>query len=132
MSLGSPPPSSSAGADAPRFPPDRIKFHSENVESTRARLATLRSTATSEQSALTRLEGEKETKTAELEAVEAEIEELRAELEELQRVVEEKTGELEEVRRKGAKSAKVLDKALKEIASCVSGPTMLLVLTGHG
>lgn len=98
----------------------RITFHSENVDSTRARLATLHATATSEKAALARYEGEKETKSQELEAIEAEIEELREELNVMQQVVEEKNAELEEVRKMGAKSAKVLDKALKEIASCVS------------
>jgi structural maintenance of chromosome 1 len=105
--------------------PYRIKFISENVDSTRARLETLRATATSQQTALDNLEIEKQTKTEELEAIEAEIEELRDELAELQKVVEAKNEEYEEVRRKGAKSARVLDKALKEIASCVSSTSLL-------
>ncbi|ORY92949.1 P-loop containing nucleoside triphosphate hydrolase protein [Leucosporidium creatinivorum] len=97
---------------------NQITFQSDIVDGNRARLETLRATATSQQTALDNLEGEKQTKTEELEAIEAEIEELREELAELQKVVDEKTEELEEVRRKGAKSARVLDKALKEIASC--------------
>ena len=44
-------------------------------------------------------------------------------------VVEAKNAELEEVRKKGAKSAKVLDKALKEIASCVSTLSLSLSLS---
>ncbi|ORY92961.1 condensin complex subunit SMC1 [Leucosporidium creatinivorum] len=97
---------------------NQITFHSDIVDGIRARLETLRATATSQQTALDNLEGEKQTKSEELETIEAEIEELREELAELQKVVDEKNEELEEVRRKGAKSARVLDKALKEIASC--------------
>lgn len=42
---------------------------------------------------------------------------------ELQGVLAEKNAELEDVRKKGGKSARVLDKAMKEIAACVSSPS---------
>lgn len=55
-----------------------------------------------------------------LQEIEAEIDELNTTQQGLVSVTEEKSHALEEVRKLGAKSAKALDKVLKEIAACVS------------
>lgn len=65
------------------------------------------------------MQEEKETTSAELVTIEGEIEELKETLVELQEVLVAKNVELDEVRKKGGNSARVLDKAMKEIAACV-------------
>lgn len=54
--------------------------------------------------------------------MEGTIAELREELSGLQERLEEKTKVVEQVKKVSARSAKVLDAALKEISSCVSRP----------
>ncbi|CEQ42431.1 SPOSA6832_04230 [Sporobolomyces salmonicolor] len=97
---------------------NQIRFQGEQVEAIRERLSTLQATADTQRASLEQLSALKEEKQAELEALEQEIEDLKQTLEELQVTLANKNAELEEVRKSGSKAAKVLDKALKEVATC--------------
>lgn len=83
-------------------------------------MQTLQDTAEREQASIERLEQDRTSKSDELVAIEADIGRLQTQLAELQAVVEDRNAKLENVRKTGSKSAKALDKALKEIAECVS------------
>ncbi|GAA5966085.1 hypothetical protein JCM21900_006440 [Sporobolomyces salmonicolor] len=97
---------------------NQIRFQGEQVEAIRERLSTLQATADTQRASLEQLSALKEEKQAELEALEQEIEDLKQTLEELQVTLANKNAELEEVRKSGSKVAKMLDKALKEVATC--------------
>ncbi|KAL8278439.1 hypothetical protein RQP46_009129 [Phenoliferia psychrophenolica] len=96
----------------------QIAFQTEQVNSVRSRLAQLEKTAEEARTSLASLSDERDATTAEQEAMETEIETLKETLEGLQATVAEKNAALEDVRKQGSKSGKVLDKALKEVASC--------------
>ncbi|KAK4053210.1 Structural maintenance of chromosomes protein 1 [Microbotryomycetes sp. JL221] len=97
---------------------NQLSFEKEQLESTNARLETVQTTADQQQKSIDRLQQDRQTLLDQLEQVEREIDELRTELEQLQTVVDDKNKELEIVRSSGSKSAKALDKVLKEIANC--------------
>ena len=83
------------------------------------RLAGVQATADKERATIARLTKDKKTTQAEHEALQVAIDEAKEMLAELTAVLAEKTAALEEVKKKGGKSARALDKVLKEIAACV-------------
>ncbi|KAK4703834.1 structural maintenance of chromosome 1, partial [Phenoliferia sp. Uapishka_3] len=96
----------------------RIAFQTEQVNSVKARITQLEKTADDARTALETLDSEREAAVAEQDAMEEEIHTLRETQEGLQAIVTEKNDALELVRKQASKSGKVLDKALKEVASC--------------
>ncbi|GAA6027216.1 hypothetical protein JCM8097_002493 [Rhodosporidiobolus ruineniae] len=97
---------------------NQIRFQSEMVDSIKDRLSTLEATVEKQRAALAKLDGDKDAKEAEIDALEQEVADLKMTLEQLQETLKEKNGELDATRKSGGKAAKVLDKALKEIAAC--------------
>ncbi|THH32095.1 hypothetical protein EUX98_g2090 [Antrodiella citrinella] len=93
------------------------QFEEEQLKSTRDRLATLEATIATEVNNLRNLEQRKETLEGEIRAMEESIEEQRSDLKELTEDLDQKTKEVEHVKKKSSKSVKVLDQALKEIAT---------------
>lgn len=98
----------------------RIKFETEQISSMQERIAGLEATATKERATVARLALDKETTQAEHEALQVEIDSAKDALEELTAVLIVKTTAFKEVKKQGSKSARALDKVLKEIAACVS------------
>lgn len=98
----------------------QIAFQSEQVDGTRERLESLQKLADKQRKALEQLDIDREAKQGEMEALEQEVQDLTTVLEQLRDTLRDKTSELEQVRKEGGKASRVLDKALKEIASCVS------------
>ncbi|GJN89317.1 hypothetical protein Rhopal_002297-T1 [Rhodotorula paludigena] len=97
---------------------NQIRFQTEQVDETQRRLDSLEATAQKQRVSLEQLDEELEAQRAEIERLEQEVKDLRLALERLQETLAEKQGELEAVRKEGGKAGRVLDKALKEIASC--------------
>jgi structural maintenance of chromosome 1 len=97
----------------------RLAFESEGLTTARERIQRLDQTVQSENANLTNLNAQKERLQRELEESETAIGGLKEELEVLQATLEERTKVVEQAKKVGAKSAKVLDLALKEISSCV-------------
>lgn len=84
------------------------------------RIAGLQATADRERATVARLALDKQTTQAEHEALQVAIDSAKETLEELTAVLVVKTADFEEVKKQGVKSARALDKVLKEIAACVS------------
>ena len=90
------------------------------------RIAELQATADRERATVARLALDKQTTQAEHEALQVAIDSAKETLEELTAVLVVKTADFEEVKKQGVKSARALDKVLKEIAACVSLPLTCL------
>ena len=95
-------------------------FAAEGVKGIQDRLETLDAVATRERDAVAQLNEEKDETVAQVEEIEADIVILKETLAELEAVLAERSTELEATRKSGSKSGKILDKAVKEIAGCVS------------
>lgn len=108
---------------------NQIRFQTEQVDETQRRLDSLEATAQKQRVSLEQLDEELEAQRAEIERLEQEVKDLRLALERVQETLAEKQGELEAVRKEGGKAGRVLDKALKEIASCVR--LLVLAVTVH-
>ncbi|EKM82180.1 hypothetical protein AGABI1DRAFT_36117 [Agaricus bisporus var. burnettii JB137-S8] len=96
----------------------QLAFESEGLTTARERIQRLDQTIQSERANLANLGTQKERLEQELGESETAIGELKEELEVLQGTLEERTKVVDQVKKVGAKSAKVLDLALKEISSC--------------
>lgn len=83
------------------------------------RIAGLQATADKERATVARLAKDKTTTQAELEALQTAIDSAKETLEELTTVLAEKTAVFEDVKKQGGKSARAVDKILKDIAACV-------------
>lgn len=106
-----------------------MNFETAQAEQLRERIVSLEAISTKHGEALARLTTDKATALEEHNAIETEILALKETLAELQAVQEEKAGLLDEVKKKGAKTGRTLDKALKDIGSCVSPDRLSFVLT---
>jgi len=90
------------------------------LKNIRERLAHLEAIVQAESLALETLEAQKQVTQDEIIESEAAIFELHKELKELQEILDVQTKAVEQVKRTTAKATKVLDQALKEIASMVA------------
>jgi structural maintenance of chromosome 1 len=97
----------------------RSTFEAEQLESTKRRLQTLRSSAQEQRTSLEQLQAQKTELEESIQVARDEVHILRQTLEGTQSEAEEKKAALEEVKKLASKSSKVLDKALKEIAESV-------------
>lgn len=86
---------------------------------TQDRFANLTKVIDAEHIAISRHEDEKQTVEKEINKIKQSIDELQDEQKNLNELLEEKTKVLEGVKRTSTKSAKILDQALKDIASRV-------------
>ncbi|GAA5943343.1 cohesin subunit SMC1 [Sporobolomyces koalae] len=96
----------------------QISFNRDQLTTIRERHDVLEKTASSQRSALERLDQENVAKQAEIEELEREVEELKEAWEESKKSWDEANQELDQVKKDGSKALKALDKALKEIATC--------------
>ncbi|PPQ75489.1 hypothetical protein CVT24_013353 [Panaeolus cyanescens] len=97
---------------------NQADFESEGLEALQERLAKLAHVISTEEANLVKLEEQKETIREDLQGSEEALAELKEQLEGLQEKVEEKTKAVEGVKKTWAKAAKILDQALKDIATC--------------
>ncbi|KAH8082807.1 cohesin complex subunit psm1 [Cristinia sonorae] len=93
------------------------QFEQEQLDSTRQRLETLEATVNTQNANLAEYEERKRALQEEIQAAEANIAALQEELKVLTEDLNEKTKEVDVVKKKSSKSAKLLDQALKEIAT---------------
>lgn len=97
----------------------RVAFEKDGLTAALERLAGLEMVLTTEEANQAKYERQKTTLKEEIVAAEEAIGNLRTELAEIQEVLEEKTKDVETVKKTTAKAGKVLDIALKEIATWV-------------
>lgn len=95
----------------------RLDFEEEGLRGTAERLEKLETMITTEQTNLSKFEAQKAAKQDEVSKGLQHIESLGTELEALQATLEEKTKDVEATKKTTSKSAKVLDQALKDIAT---------------
>ncbi|KAH0579770.1 hypothetical protein H2248_002607 [Termitomyces sp. 'cryptogamus'] len=95
----------------------QVAFEKDGLTAALERLASLETVLTTEEANLAKYDGQKTAVQDEIVASEKVIEDLRKELAEIQETLEEKTKNVEAVKRTTAKAGKVLDLALKEIAT---------------
>lgn len=100
---------------------NQIRFQTEQVDAIKDRLQRLGAVADKHRKALEQCDLDQDAKQKEIAALEQEIKDLRLVLEQLETTHREKVDALETIRKDGSKASKQLDKALKEIAACVSG-----------
>ena len=99
----------------------RSAFEAEQLEGTQRRLQNLQKSAQDERAALVQLVASRAALVEQIEAALAELKDLKETLQVTQTEAETSQQTLEEVKKASAKSTKVLDRALKEIGSWVSG-----------
>lgn len=99
----------------------RIDFEKEGLAQVEERMDRLEAIIHAEEANIERLKIQKITQEKEIKALEGDLLRLREELESSQEILDEKTKALDEAKRTGLKVSKVLDQALKEIATWVSG-----------
>ncbi|KDQ14832.1 hypothetical protein BOTBODRAFT_187573 [Botryobasidium botryosum FD-172 SS1] len=95
----------------------QVTFEEEQLNTIRDRLATLQRSVTAERETLEECRVTKEQTEAEIAEDQEAIEELREQLASMNERLDEKTKALDEVKRTASRAAKVLDKALKDIAT---------------
>ncbi|RPD56436.1 condensin complex subunit SMC1 [Lentinus tigrinus ALCF2SS1-6] len=93
------------------------QFVQEQIQMTTERLATYREIIATENANFERLEAERVAAQEDIAESEETIKELQGELKELNEDLEEKTKKVEEVKKTTSKASRVLDQALKEIAT---------------
>ncbi|RPD71420.1 condensin complex subunit SMC1 [Lentinus tigrinus ALCF2SS1-7] len=93
------------------------QFVQEQIQMTTERLATYREIIATENANFERLEAERVAAQEDIAESEETIKELQEELKELNEDLEEKTKKVEEVKKTTSKASRVLDQALKEIAT---------------
>lgn len=98
---------------------NQIRFQSEQVDLIKDRLQRLREVADKSRKTLKQCEADQTAKQQEIAALEQEVSDLREALEQLEATHQEKVSALEAIKKDGSKASKTLDKALKEVASCV-------------
>ena len=98
----------------------RSNFEEQQLKNTLERIQTLQTTMHAEQTAIAKHEKEKQEIQADIAAAEHAIAELQESLKELNDILDERTKELDAVKKETSKASKVLDQALKDIASRVS------------
>jgi septal ring factor EnvC (AmiA/AmiB activator) len=97
----------------------RSKWQEDQLKTVHDRRSTLDTLVKAEKVNLEKLTGQKSTVEQEIAEAESEIADLQEELKELQETLDERTKVVEQVKRTTTKASKVLDQALKEIASKV-------------
>jgi structural maintenance of chromosome 1 len=97
----------------------RSQWQEDQLKAIRDRRSNLETLIKTEKTNLEKLTGQKSTVEQEIAGAESEIAELQEELKELQEALDEQTKTVEQVKRTTTKASKVLDQALKEIASKV-------------
>jgi structural maintenance of chromosome 1 len=97
----------------------RSKWQEDQLKTVHDRRSTLHTLVKAETVNLEKLTGQKSTVEQEIAEAESEIADLQEELKELQETLDERTKVVEQVKRTTTKASKVLDQALKEIASKV-------------
>ncbi|KAG6820541.1 hypothetical protein H0H93_015712 [Arthromyces matolae] len=95
----------------------QVAFEQDGLTAAVGRLSHLETTITAEQANVAKHENQKSALTEELTASEDAVEQLRTELAEIQETLEEKNRKVEAVKKTATKAGKVLDLALKEIAT---------------
>ncbi|KAL5532492.1 SMC1_3 [Sanghuangporus sanghuang] len=93
------------------------QFEEQQLATLQERLAMLDTAINAERAAIKKHEAEKQAVQEEIDQLQESILELQEELKELNEVLETKTKELDTVKKNTARASKVLDHALKEIAS---------------
>lgn len=99
----------------------QIAFESEAVDEIKKRVELLDAVAQKQRKALEQCDVDKTAKEQEIADLEQEVRDLQFKLEQLEETHRERAEALEAIRKDGSKAHKALDKALKEVASCVSG-----------
>ncbi|KAJ7246598.1 condensin complex subunit SMC1 [Mycena haematopus] len=95
----------------------QAEFENETLKGTLDRISNLDKTINAEQANLVKLEEQKEAAQEEISESETAIGVLRGDLSKLQETLDEKTKNVEQVKKTTTKASKILDQALKEIAS---------------
>ena len=106
-----------------------IKFDTDNLDALKKRLETLRGMTTMENNSLKGLKKRKKEVEKEVEAMQAEVQQLQEALEEANKALEEQKGIVEEKKKIAARTAKSLDKALKDIGMKVCCVSELVIIS---